>query len=170
MAASQNPPVQKTQAPAQTPASAGVPNVAQPKPVVAAPQQTAAQKQSPKASGKTILVVEDDPILSRMYSEKLAFEGFQVVNAYNGEDAIELVDEKKVDAILLDIMLPKLSGTDFLAQLRQKPVGKNTVVVVLTNLDQADEKKKAMELGAKEYLVKANQTPETVVQNIRKYI
>lgn len=167
MAAVQNPP-QQVQAPAKPAAPQTTATNAPAPQAVATPTAQPAQKQ--KGSGKTILVVEDDPILSRMYSEKLAFEGFQVVNAYNGEDALTVCNEKQVDGILLDIMLPKLSGTDFLAQLRQKPSGKNTVVIVLTNLDQADEKKKATELGAKEYLVKANQTPESVVQNMRKYL
>lgn len=123
-----------------------------------------------KPRGPLVLVVEDDPVLSRMYSEKLTFEGFSVVNASNGEDAEKIADEEDLDVILLDIMLPRLSGTDFLARLRDKPKGKNVVVIVLTNLDQSDEKEKALSLGAKEYLVKANQTPQSVVEKIKIHL
>ena len=72
--------------------------------------------------------------------------------------------------ILLDIMLPRMSGTDFLEKLRQDPKGKNMPVVALTNLAEEGEKQKALKLGVKEYIVKAMQTPEQVVEKIKKYM
>jgi DNA-binding response OmpR family regulator len=119
---------------------------------------------------KVVLIVEDDPILSRMYTEKLNFEGFKVLTGRDGEVALKIATEQIVDMILLDIMLPKMSGTDFLERLRQHPKGKNVPVVALTNLTEDEEKKKAMSLGVKEYLVKAMQTPEEVVAKIKVHL
>lgn len=119
---------------------------------------------------KTILLVEDDPILSRMYSEKFKFEGYNVLHAQDGMEGLEMAQSQKADIILLDIMLPKLSGTDLLERLRSTPKGKDIPVVVLTNLAEKEEMEKARTLGAKEYLVKAMQTPEAVINTLKKYI
>lgn len=118
----------------------------------------------------TILLIEDDPVLSRMYKEKFKNEGFNVLVAQDGEAGLKMALEEKVGVILLDIMLPKLSGTDLLAKLRQDPQRKNTPVVALTNLAEAKEKEAALQLGVKEYLIKAMQTPEQVVEKVKKYI
>jgi len=119
---------------------------------------------------KTILVVEDDPVLLKMYTEKFTFEGFGVLNAKDGEEAFIVATKGGVDIILLDIMLPRMSGTDFLEKLRQDPKGKSMPVVALTNLAEEGEKQKALKLGVKEYIVKAMQTPEQVVEKIKKHI
>ena len=122
------------------------------------------------SQAKIILIVEDDPVLLKMYSEKLNFEGFEVLNAHDGEEALKVALENKVGIILLDIMLPRMSGTDFLEKYRQDPRGKNTPVVALTNLAEEAERQRALKLGVKEYIVKAMQTPEQVVEKIKKYI
>lgn len=133
-------------------------------------QPAAAAADEKKTSGKTILIVEDDPVLQKMYTEKFNFEGFKTLNAKDGEEALKVALSEKPDAILLDIMLPKMSGTDFLEKYRNDPKGKNTPVVALTNLTEEDEKQKALKLGVKAYLVKAMQTPEDVVQKIKAYL
>lgn len=117
-----------------------------------------------------ILIVEDDPVLLHMYSEKFNFEGFKVLTAKDGEEAFTLAMSENVDVILLDIMLPKISGTDFLEKFRQEPKGKVTPVVALTNLAEEEEKQRAVKLGVEVYLVKAMQTPEQVVETIKKCI
>jgi len=121
------------------------------------------------ADKKVILIIEDDPVLLKMYSEKFIFEGFDVIPAHDGVEALEKAKKENADIILLDIMLPRMSGTDFLAEFRKDPKGKDVPVVCLTNLAEDEEKKKAMDLGVKDYLVKAMQTPEQVVQKIKKY-
>jgi two-component system, OmpR family, alkaline phosphatase synthesis response regulator PhoP len=123
--------------------------------------------QTSKTGQKTILIVEDDPVLQKMYSEKFIFEGFNTISAKDGEDALEKATSNKPDVILLDIMLPKMSGTDFLEKYRETPKGKDTPVIALTNLTEEEEKQKALKLGVKAYLVKAMQTPEDVVQKIK---
>ena len=119
---------------------------------------------------RAILVVEDDPVLLRMYKEKLTFEGFNVLMARDGEEALEVTGQKNVDLILLDIMLPRMSGTDFLQRLRKSPAGQKIPVIALTNLTEQEEKDRATKLGVKEYLVKAMQTPEEVVAKIKSYL
>jgi two-component system alkaline phosphatase synthesis response regulator PhoP len=121
-------------------------------------------------SAKTILIVEDDPVLLRMYTEKFGFEGFKVLNAHDGEEALSVTTKEKVDLILLDIMLPKMSGTDFLERFRQTAKGVNVPVVALTNLTEQEEKDRAMKLGVKEYIVKAMKTPEEVVEKVKGYL
>ncbi|OGM21232.1 hypothetical protein A2714_05495 [Candidatus Woesebacteria bacterium RIFCSPHIGHO2_01_FULL_38_9] len=123
-----------------------------------------------QTSQKAILIVEDDPVLLKMYSEKFSFEGFKVLNARDGEEALKVSMGDNVDIILLDIMLPRMSGTDFLAILRQNPKGKSIPVVALTNLTADEERQKAIKLGVEEYLVKAMQTPEKVVEIVKKYL
>ena len=135
----------------------------------AQPAQTA-QVPAQEKQGKAILIVEDDPVLLKMYTEKFTFEGFSVLNAKDGEEALSVATKGNVGIILLDIMLPRMSGTDFLEKLRQDPKGKSLPVVALTNLAEEGEKQKALKLGVKEYIVKAMQTPEQVVEKIKKYI
>ena len=117
-----------------------------------------------------ILIVEDDPVLARMYSEKFKFEGFNVIVARDGEEALEMALSNAVQLILLDIMLPRMSGIDMLGKLRESPRGKGLNVIVLTNLAEPEEKNKAFQLGVKDYLIKAMQTPEDVVNMVKKYI
>lgn len=121
-------------------------------------------------TGPVILIVEDDPVLSRMYSEKFKHEGFQVLQAYDGESGLKMALEEKINIVLLDIMLPKLSGTDLLEKMRADPRGKDILVVALTNLAEQNEKERALKYGVKEYLVKAMQTPEQVIQKIKQYV
>jgi DNA-binding response OmpR family regulator len=118
----------------------------------------------------TILIVEDDPVLSKMYSEKFKFEGFNVYVALNGEDGLKAATEEKIDIILLDLMLPRLSGSELLAKLRDNEKGKNIRVIALTNLAETEEKNKVLKLGALDYLIKAMQTPEEVVTKVKAYL
>lgn len=119
---------------------------------------------------QVILIVEDDPVLLRMYTEKFTFEGFDVLNAKDGDEAFKVATTQKVDFILLDIMLPKMSGTDFLEKLRKTTEGRNIPVVAITNLAEEEERQRALKLGVQEYLVKAMKTPEEVVETVKKYL
>ena len=128
------------------------------------------QKETPKSSGPIVLLIEDDSLLSRMYKTKFSIEGFQVLVADDGEKGLKMAEEQKVDFIILDIMMPKISGLDLLAQLRLDPKGKNIPVIVLSNLAQEEKMKKAISLGAKEFLIKANVTPRDVVSKVKQYL
>ena len=142
-----------------------------PPPAVQEPAQDNQLKTDEAISkGKLILLVEDDPVLARMYGEKFKNEGFSVAIATDGETGLKKALEEKVSLLLLDIMLPRLSGTDLLTKLRGSAQGKTMPVIVLTNLAEENEKQKVLALGVKEYLIKAMQTPEKVVDIVKKYL
>lgn len=117
----------------------------------------------------SVLFVEDDPVLIKMYQTKLVNEGFRVVFAENGIDGLAALESEDVDIIILDIMMPQLSGVDMLSRLRKTPKGKNIPVIILTNLTVEEEHKKAIELGVVDYIIKSNLTPTELVERIRKY-
>jgi CheY-like chemotaxis protein len=105
-----------------------------------------------------------------MYKTKFEAEGMEVLTANDGEEGLRMALEKKPSAILLDVMMPKMSGVDLLSQLKKAPEAKNIPVIVLSNLSQKEEVDKAIALGAKEYLTKANITPAQIAQKIKSYI
>jgi DNA-binding response OmpR family regulator len=105
-----------------------------------------------------------------MYSEKFTHEGFNVLKAKDGEEAFKVATTQSVEVILLDIMLPRVSGTDFLEKFRSDAKGKTIPVIALTNLAEEEEKQRAIKLGVEVYLVKAMQTPEQVVATVKKCI
>jgi len=117
-----------------------------------------------------VLIVEDDPLIVKMYNAKFLHEGFTVLTAEDGMTGLELALKEVPDFMVLDIMMPRLSGIDLLEKLRTDTNGKNIPVLVLTNLSEKDEQQRALELGAKEYLLKANLTPGEVVMKIKKYL
>ena len=141
-----------------------------PTPVNVQPQITPNLPVKPMAVGakRNILLIEDDPIILRMYSTKLKNSGYEVREAVDGQEAIEILNSFKPDVILLDLMLPKLDGFGFLQ--KAKPVLGNTPVIILTNFSQDTDKNKARELGAVDFLVKADITPQDVVNTIQKHI
>ncbi|OGM75477.1 hypothetical protein A2382_00370 [Candidatus Woesebacteria bacterium RIFOXYB1_FULL_38_16] len=119
---------------------------------------------------KSILIIEDDPMLQKMYKTKFESEGFLVWTASDGETGLNMALAQRPSIVLLDIMMPKLSGMDMLIKLRADLTGKTIPVVMLTNLSQQEEVDLAMQLGVKEYLVKANNTPGEVVEKVKKHI
>lgn len=128
------------------------------------------QPLQPTSARPTILLIEDDPLLIKMYSTKFAKEGFEVLNAHDGEEGLRMALDNKVDFMIVDVMMPKLSGSDMLVSLRQSEKGKSIPAIVLSNLTQQEEAAKLQSLGVKEYLVKANLTPSEVVEKVKKYL
>ena len=117
-----------------------------------------------------VLIVEDDLVLSKMYEEKFKLEGFSVLIARDGGEGYQLALNEKIDCILLDLMLPRVSGFEMLERLSEDEDAKKIPVIALTNLAERDEREKVLKLGAREYLVKAMQTPEQVVNKIKDYL
>lgn len=123
-----------------------------------------------KRNQKKILLVEDEESLRELYKEILEEGGFLVNEASDGQRALELMKKGGYDLVLLDLVLPKLSGLEVLAQLKkQGPKQPNGPVVVLTNLGkEAVENQK--ELGIKGYLVKSDLTPDQFIEKVKHYI
>jgi DNA-binding response OmpR family regulator len=116
-----------------------------------------------------ILIVEDDEILQRMYKQRLESEGYEVFVARDGREGLLLAQTKGPDLVLLDIMLPGgMNGFDVLEQLKKDEKTKDVLVLVLTNLES--EEKTAKEIGAFDYLVKANTKPDQVVAKVKELL
>ena len=122
------------------------------------------------AQQHTILIVEDDPILIKMYKTKFEAEGLKVVTANDGETGLKLIKTMSPSLVILDIMMPVLSGIDLLKKYKADLGVIKIPIIVLSNLSSEDDMKKAFELGVKEYLVKANYTPKDVFDHAKKYL
>lgn len=105
-----------------------------------------------------------------MYEAKFSFSGFEVITAYNGEDGLKFAVEQNPDVILLDMMLPKITGDILVQKLHDNASTSTIPIVVLTNLAQQIKARQMENLGVKEYLAKAMFTPEQVVEKVKKYI
>ena len=120
---------------------------------------------------QTILIVEDEPTLLKVYAEELGDEKFRVLKATNGQQGLELALREKPDLILLDILMPIMDGLTMMDKLREKDLyGKNVPIILLTNLSASEEK--IMQAITKNepayYLVKSDWTLQDVVEKIRE--
>lgn len=111
-----------------------------------------------------ILLVEDDDNLRGIYGDRLGAEGYQILSAKDGEEALALAVKEKPDLIISDIMMPKISGFDMLDILRSTPETKDTKVIMMTALSQKEDQERGQKLGANRYLVKSQVTLEDVVR------
>ena len=111
-----------------------------------------------------ILLVEDDNNLREIYGERLLAEGYVIVSARDGEEALSVAITEKPDLIISDVMMPKISGFDMLDILRQTPETKDVKIIMMTALSQAEDKARADMLGANKYLVKSQVTLEDVAR------
>lgn len=119
---------------------------------------------------KKILLVEDDTNLSAVYKGRLELEGFEVIDVNNGEDALSSAIKEKPDLILLDAMIPKISGFDVLDILRNTPETTNARIIMLTALSQDKDKERAADLGVDEYLIKSQVVIGDVVARIKHHL
>lgn len=119
---------------------------------------------------KKILLVEDDTALSAVYRSRLELEGFDIREVHNGEDALSAAIDYKPDLVLLDAMMPKISGFDVLDILRNTPETGNIRVIMLTALSQPKDKERAEALGVDEYLVKSQVVIGDVVERIKHHL
>lgn len=120
-------------------------------------------------AGETILVVEDTELLRRMYADKLTQDGYTVLPAADGLEALSLVRSHSVDLILLDLVMPRMSGLEVLDTVKSDPRISDIPVIVLSNLGQEDDVKRGMEMGAADYLVKNEARPADVSAKIAEY-
>jgi DNA-binding response OmpR family regulator len=118
---------------------------------------------------KKILIIEDEIVLAEMYKEKLDKEGFEVFLTSEIGEGIEIAKKEKPDLILLDILLPRENGVSFLEKIKKEEI-KDIPIVAFSNYDDPATKKRAFELGVKEYLIKANYTPGEIVEKIKNYL
>lgn len=117
-----------------------------------------------------ILLVEDDNNLREIFEMRLQAEGYQTVTAGNGEEGITVAMREKPDLIIADVMMPKLSGFDMLENLRAVPEMKDTKVVMMTALGEADDQARGQALGVVKYLVKSQATLEDFARVVREVL
>lgn len=124
-------------------------------------------------AGKWLLVVEDDEYINKAYAAKFQHENIRAQFAIDGEEALKILNAAKStppSLILLDLMLPKRNGFDVLQDLKADEALKNIPVIVLTNLGQETDAKHGLDLGAVEYLVKADTKIVDILAKVKKYI
>jgi len=119
---------------------------------------------------KNILIVEDDEFLRGLINKKLASEGFSVMSAIDGEDGIKKAKEDKPDLVLLDLVLPNIDGFEVLSKIREDASISKTPVIILSNLGQKEDIDKGMKLGATDYIIKAQFTPEEIVERVKNVL
>ncbi len=117
---------------------------------------------------KKILIIEDESALQKTLGEVLSQQGHEVLSALNGEVGLKLAQSEKPDLILLDLVLPKIHGFDVLKKIKENPETKEIPVIILTNLESIENIKKAIELGATTYLVKADYSLEELTSKINQ--
>ncbi len=118
-----------------------------------------------------ILLIEDNPTLLYTYQIKLVINGFEVLTAADGEEGLSTALQERPDLILLDILLPKMDGFVLMQKLRENTWGKNVPIIILTNLDTNDKITQIIaENKPSGYLIKANTTPEEVVNHVREVL
>ncbi len=117
-----------------------------------------------------VLIVEDETSLLELYAEFLKSEGYDVIQAIDGEMGVEKAINEDWDIMFLDIMLPKLDGLEVLKKVKTQVDITKKPIVMLTNLDNPDVVKECISEGAKEYLSKADIIPQTIAGTVRKYV
>ena len=116
---------------------------------------------------KVLLLIEDDPLMLRMYKKIFEQEGYEIILAEGGQEGLEKAKSDKPSLILLDIMMPKMDGFEVLTNLKKDPETKNIPVVVLTNLAGQQDAQRALSMGAVKYVIKSEQDPKEVTKIVK---
>ncbi len=114
----------------------------------------------------TVLFIDDDSFLRKVYQAELHDKGFDVELAVDGEDGLQKIMTLKPDCVILDLIMPKKSGFEVLTDLQRSDELSSIPVIILSNLAQSDDQKRALDLGAVEYLVKDNTTLDIIAERI----
>ncbi len=115
-----------------------------------------------------IAIIEDDSAIAQMYRIKFEAEGFTVETAENGKLGLALTESMKPDIVLLDLMMPEMTGDQMLKSLRETDWGKSMKVIILTNMGEQEAPPVLRELGVKKFIVKAEMTPRQVAEMVKK--
>lgn len=117
-----------------------------------------------------ILIVDDDPSMYKMYKRLFTYNGYGVEVAIDGEDGYKKIHVNTPDLIILDVMMPKMNGLEFLKKIKENPKTKPIPVILLTNLGVEEELKNALSLGALGYVIKSDHEPSEVLKLVKKII
>lgn len=117
-----------------------------------------------------IAIIEDDQAIAQMYRFKFEAEGYKVETAENGKLGLELAESMKPDIILLDLMMPEMTGDEMLEKLRATDWGADMKVIILTNVGEQEIPVKVKQLGVSGIILKANMTPRQVADVVKKHL
>ncbi len=117
-----------------------------------------------------IAIIEDDAAIAQMYRMKFEAEGFDVDTAENGRLGLELIEQMSPDMVLLDLMMPEMTGDEMLVALRKKDWGVNTKVIILTNMGEQEAPAIVKDLGVLAFIVKAEMTPRQVAELVKSHL
>lgn len=117
-----------------------------------------------------ILIIEDDPLMQRMYQKAFSFEGYTVDVAGDGVEGLEKIRNLAPTIILLDVMMPKMNGLDVLKKMKANPDLQKIPVIMLTNLAGGSDATNALNLGAVKYIIKSEQEPRQVVAMVKEIL
>lgn len=119
---------------------------------------------------KKVLIIEDDDHISKVYQIKLSKENVDTVVARDGEEGIAMVSSEKPDLVLLDLMIPKKDGFVVLEEVKKTELGKKIPILVLSNLGQEGDIKRAIGLGAADYFIKVNLSIQEIVDKVKQHL
>jgi len=117
-----------------------------------------------------VLVVEDDPLMSRMYLRVFTFEGFEIQMAENGQAGLDKLRDFRPDIMLVDVMMPVMNGEDMLVRLKSDPATKDIPVIMLTNLADPKAAEGMLAKGAAQYIVKSKYSPTEVTAIVKEML
>ena len=117
-----------------------------------------------------ILIIEDDKFLLKAYSIKLKKEKFSVILATDGVNGLELAEKERPSLIILDLMLPRMNGFEFLKKIKSDDNLRDIPIIVISVLGQKTDQEKAIKLGAEKYLIKTDHTLEEIIKNINNIL
>lgn len=119
------------------------------------------------SKAQKIAIIEDDIAISQMYRLKFESEGFEVQTADNGKLGLEMLEVFRPDIVLLDMMMPEMTGDEMLVELRKKPWGKDVPVIILTNMGKEEAPASVKNSGIRSFIVKAEMTPRQVAEKVK---
>lgn len=117
-----------------------------------------------------VLIVEDDMFVRDIYHIKFEKEGFEVILAENGVEAIRSLGEIIPDIILLDMVMPYMDGMEVLKKIKENKAWKKIPIIMLTNISEKDKINEGLEYGVNEYLIKSHFTPSEVVEKVQNIL
>jgi DNA-binding response OmpR family regulator len=117
-----------------------------------------------------VAIIEDDQAISQMYRFKFEAENFTVETAENGKLGLGLVEQMKPDIILLDLMMPEMTGDEMLTKLRAQPWGKDIKVIILTNKGEQEIPDSVRQQGVSAVILKADMTPRQVAELVKEHL
>jgi adenylate cyclase len=117
-----------------------------------------------------IAIIEDDQAIAQMYRFKFEADGDQVETAENGKFGLQLAEQFKPDIILLDLMMPEMTGEEMLAAMRKTPWGANIKVIILTNRGEQEIPPEVKDLNVEAVILKADMTPRQVAELVRQHL